>query len=53
LTGGNGDKMSFSWVFKLPDGFQPSDSFTHVFQIKAVGGKNKSLLSKCKNLTTN
>lgn len=32
--------MSFSWVFKLPAGFQPSDSFTHIFQLKAVGGSD-------------
>lgn len=32
--------MSHSWIFKIPVGFQPSDSFTHLHQIKAVGGKD-------------
>lgn len=40
LTGVNGEAMSHSWIFKIPVGFQPSDSFTHLHQIKAVGGKD-------------
>lgn len=40
LTGRDGDSMSFSWMFKLPKGFQPSDDFTHIFQLKASGGKD-------------
>lgn len=40
LTGGNDERMSFSWIFRLPDGFQPSNSFTHIFQLKAVGGND-------------
>lgn len=40
LTGGNNERMSFSWIFRLPEGFQPSNSFTHIFQLKAVGGND-------------
>jgi len=28
----------YKWKFKLPKGFQPSSNFTHLHQIKAVGG---------------
>jgi hypothetical protein len=38
LTAANGETMSFSWNFKLDAGFQPSTSFTHIFQLKAVSG---------------
>lgn len=30
--------MTHSWMFKIPAGFQPSESFTHLHQLKAVGG---------------
>jgi hypothetical protein len=32
------DTVTFRWKFKLPAGFQPSTSFTHIHQIKAYGG---------------
>ena len=33
-----GEIHTYRWKFKLPEGFQPSSSFTHIFQIKASGG---------------
>ena len=38
LTGGNGDTVSHSWNFKLDANFQASTAFTHIHQLKAVGG---------------
>ena len=38
LKGTLGDVITYEWKFKLPKGFQPSTSFTHLHQIKAVGG---------------
>jgi len=32
------DTVTFRWRFKLPAGFQPSTSFTHIHQIKAFDG---------------
>jgi len=32
------DSVSYRWKFKLPAGFQPSPSFTHIHQIKAGDG---------------
>ena len=32
------DSVTFRWKFKLPAGFQPSTSFTHIHQIKAFDG---------------
>jgi len=32
--------MSFSWNFKLDSGFQPSTAFTHIHQLKGVGGNS-------------
>lgn len=32
------DTVTFRWKFKLPAGFQPSTSFTHIHQIKAYDG---------------
>jgi len=32
------DTVTFRWKFKLPVGFQPSTSFTHIHQIKAYDG---------------
>lgn len=34
----NGTTWSHSWKFKLDAGFKPSPSFTHIHQIKALGG---------------
>jgi hypothetical protein len=38
LKGVLGETVTYKWKFKLPVGFQPSYSFTHVHQIKAVYG---------------
>jgi hypothetical protein len=38
LEAGNGQTAYYRWKFKLPTGFQPSNSFTHIFQIKANAG---------------
>lgn len=33
-----GETVEYKWKFKLPTGFQVSNSFTHLHQIKPVGG---------------
>ena len=38
LKGTLGETVTYKWQFRLPDGFQPSSSFTHIHQVKAVGG---------------
>ena len=38
LKGTLGETVTYKWKFKLPKGFQPSTNFTHLHQIKAVGG---------------
>lgn len=38
LKGITGETVIYKWKFKLPEGFKPSSSFTHLHQIKAVGG---------------
>jgi len=38
LKGVLGETITYKWKFKLPTGFQPSTNFTHLHQIKAVGG---------------
>ena len=38
LKGTLGETVTYNWKFKLSIGFQPSGSFTHLHQIKAVGG---------------
>ncbi|MFZ4105460.1 fibronectin type III [Flavobacterium sp.] len=38
LKGTLGETVTYNWKFKLPNGFKPSSSFTHLHQIKAVGG---------------
>ncbi len=38
LKGAIGETVEYKWMFKLPTGFQPSSNFTHIHQIKAVGG---------------
>lgn len=40
LKGTVGETVTYQWKFKLPKGFQPSSSFTHLHQIKAVGGSD-------------
>jgi hypothetical protein len=38
LKGILGETVTYKWKLKLPKGFQPSSNFTHLHQIKAVGG---------------
>ena len=38
MKGTLGETIVYQWKFKLPIGFQPSSNFTHLHQIKAVGG---------------
>jgi hypothetical protein len=38
LKGNIGETIEYKWKFRVPVGFQPSSSFTHLHQIKAVGG---------------
>ena len=38
LKGTQGETVVYKWKFLVPVGFQPSSSFTHLHQIKAVGG---------------
>ncbi len=38
LKGAIRETVEYKWKFKLPSGFQPSSNFTHIHQIKAVGG---------------
>jgi hypothetical protein len=38
LKGTLGETITYKWKFKLTKGFQPSSNFTHLHQIKAVGG---------------
>ncbi len=38
-----GETVVYKWKFKLSSGFQPSSSFTHLHQIKAVGGSEESM----------
>lgn len=38
LKGVEGEIVIYKWKFKLPAGFQSSSSFTHIHQLKSVGG---------------
>jgi len=38
LIGTDGENIIYKWMFKIPVGFKPSANFTHLHQIKAVGG---------------
>ena len=38
LKGSLNDSVNFHWLFRLPEGFQPSSGFTHIHQIKAFDG---------------
>ncbi len=43
LKGFGDDRMIYAWVFKLDSVFQPSYSFTHIHQLKAVGGEEERM----------
>ena len=38
-----GETVVYKWKFKIDAGFQPSSSFTHIHQIKSVGGPNAGM----------
>jgi hypothetical protein len=38
LKGIQGEIVRYKWKFKLPAGFQSSSNFTHIHQLKSVGG---------------
>lgn len=40
LKGVTGETILYKWRFRVPVGFKPSSSFTHIHQIKAVGGND-------------
>ena len=42
LKGTLGESIIYKWKFKIPIGFQPSENFTHLHQIKAVDGDDSS-----------
>jgi len=43
LKGTSGEIVVYKWKFKLPEGFQSSSSFTHIHQLKSVGGALESM----------
>lgn len=44
LKGTLGETVIYKWKFRIPIGFQPSSNFTHLHQIKAVGGDDSDPL---------
>ena len=42
LKGVIGETVVYKWKFKLDADFQPSNNFTHIHQLKAVGGSESS-----------
>jgi hypothetical protein len=42
LKGTIGETVNYKWRFKVPVGFQPSSSFTHIHQVKPVDGDESS-----------
>jgi len=43
LLGIENEKVVYKWKFKLSDGFQSSPNFTHLHQLKSVGGSLASM----------
>ena len=43
LLGVEEEKVVYKWKFKLTDGFQSSPNFTHLHQLKSVGGSLASM----------
>lgn len=43
LKGVQGEKVVYTWKFRLSDDFQSSKNFTHIHQIKSVGGSESSM----------
>lgn len=42
MNGNVDDKQVLRWKFKIPKGFRPSTSFTHIHQLKAEEGDNST-----------
>lgn len=42
LKGTIGEIVQYKWRFKIPVGWQPSSGFTHIHQVKAVGGDDSN-----------
>ncbi len=40
-----GEKHTYRWKFRLPAGFQPSTAFSHIHQLKPVGGDEIPLIT--------
>lgn len=40
LIGRYGETVIYKWKFRVPTGFKPSSYFTHIHQVKAVGGND-------------
>lgn len=43
LLGVSGETVQYKWKFKLDAGFQSSPNFTHIHQLKAVGGSEDDM----------
>lgn len=43
LKATQGEVVLYTWKFKMDAGFQPSSSFTHLFQLKPSGGSDSGL----------
>lgn len=43
LLGIEGERVIYKWKFKLAEGFQSSPNFTHIHQLKSVGGSLASM----------
>ncbi|MDT0621244.1 heparin lyase I family protein [Croceitalea vernalis] len=43
LLGIENETVVYTWLFKLPEGFQSSPNFTHLHQLKSVGGDFSSM----------
>ena len=43
LLGRQGETVTYIWKFKLAEGFQSSSKFTHIHQLKSVGGEYSSM----------
>jgi len=43
LLGTQNETVRYQWKFKLDSGFQASSAFTHLHQLKAVGGPEESM----------
>ena len=43
LLGRENERVTYRWKFKLDEGFQSSSKFTHIHQLKSVGGNYESM----------